>query len=524
MSIKSSSQLGLLGLDSSILKARARKAIGGTITEDSYYIIHTFTGSGTFYPIDSLVAEILIVGAGGAGSYGTINATSTGGGGGGAGGVVYKNNYSLTPFTSYSVVVGAGGTGGPGPANTPGIPNEYGTPGDNSSFGIITAQGGGGGGTQSRTGKNGGSGGGGGNGTGQSSGTYGQGNIGGGGFPSGGSAGGGGARNVGQDGQSLILSGNGGDGVYIMTGTTMVFVAGGGGGGLGDRSPAPTVGTGGRGGGGNGGAPSGTQGSVGTINTGGGAGGSGGFSAGVNGGSGIVIVRYLKQPLPTIVTNNLLFKLDGSSYGKAQGTTWTDQSSSAYTGSLTTGVTYSNDFGGSLNFTGSSNYASFGNILDFSTATFSSGFTIDIWTCPTLKPTSSVQSIFSSAWGTSGTQWQVYVWYDSSNRFGTTQRYSGSQNDFSTVLAYPLNNWYNITVTSNNSTCTIYINGVSISSSATGQPNNSDVTRDIRIGGFPTYSGADYYGKVGSVNIYNRPLTATEVLQNFNALRNKYYI
>ena len=116
----------------------------------------------------------------------------------------------------------------------------------------------------------------------------------------------GGAKQAGQNSASVGVSGDGGDGytegsdsVYdweAADGSTQVFkingtansYAGGGGG----TTISGTAGSGGLGGGGNGGNYSGGNGTDGTDGTGGGAGGSKESSA-QNGGSGVVIIRYV---------------------------------------------------------------------------------------------------------------------------------------------------------------------------------------------------------------------------------------
>lgn len=241
------------------------------------------------------VAVLVVAGGGGGGS-------GTGGGGGGAGGVIYNSSYSVTPGSSYSIAIGAGGQGS--------INNStQATNGGNSVFDTLTAIGGGYGGNESavagqRNGNSGGSGGGGTyNGTG-GAGTVGQGNNGGTGISgsnrwSGG--GGGGAGAVGQAGQSFT-GGNGGNGLaYTISGITAYYGGGGAGGVQSSSGGTVTRGRGGAGGGGDS-TPdnTGSQTSIGfsgANGTGGGGAGSGDSSSSIagNGGSGIVIISW-KQP------------------------------------------------------------------------------------------------------------------------------------------------------------------------------------------------------------------------------------
>ena len=224
-----------------------------------------------------------------------------------------------------------------------------------------------------------------------------------------------------------------------------------------------------------------------------------------------------------LTTRELVFNLDVAapeSY-PGSGTSCYDISNNTTNvnvGTLTNGPTYNSGNGGYLSFDGVDDYVTFGNIIDF--ATYTSGFTIDLWTYPTSATVFS--SIFSSAWGTSGTQWQVYVWYNTSSQFGTTQRYSGTQNDFNTSTVFPINNWYNVVVTSNNTTCYIYVNGVSQISNSTGQINNQDSSREIRLGNFKNYSSAQYTGRISNCKVYSRALSATEITQNYNIQKSRF--
>jgi hypothetical protein len=240
--------------------------------------------------------------AGGGGGGGATDGSSYGGGGGGAGG--YRNSFNSeasggggssetaetqTTGTTYTIVVGAGGTGTVMNAANP-------DDAEDSSFigtGIsITSAGGGGGGSRNQNSDDAYAGGCGG-GTASTSttvaaGTSNQGYGGGISDDQRGTGGGGGAGAVGVNGVTGT-GGTGGVGVASdITGSTVT--RSGGGGGSGD-----TIGAGGTGGGGAGGKCNVTA-VAGTANTGGGGGGGGQAdtcadnSAGA-GGSGVVIIR-----------------------------------------------------------------------------------------------------------------------------------------------------------------------------------------------------------------------------------------
>lgn len=304
-------------------------ATGGTVTTSGNYKIHTFTGDGCFTvscagnAVGNNKVDYLIV-AGGGGGGGNVSCTcGREAAGAGAGG--YRESKSLTDprngsgletcqsivvtATTYPVVVGAGGTGGPT------SPAYAGTAGSPSSVFEIVSAGGGQAGLFDGTNGTGGSGGGR---SGSFNGALGnvpevfppQGSPGGGGFNAAGSGGGaGGPGNFSNNNlDSRPYAGtNGGVGVgtdinpSACVGTpgpspTLRYFAGGG------ASAGCTAGTGGYGGGGDSGAynpnPNPGAGVAGTANTGGGGGsGARGGSAAVGGagGKGIVILRYKYQ-------------------------------------------------------------------------------------------------------------------------------------------------------------------------------------------------------------------------------------
>jgi hypothetical protein len=261
------------------------KAIGGTITFANGYWVHTFTGSGTFYALENLIADTLVVAGGGGsgGSYGATGVYGLGGGGGGAGGYILNSSIPILSNTNNLVLVGSGGSAG-----TVGVNDGRGGLGQDSSFGSVIALGGGGGGLAATgnavtaAGSIGGSGGGGSantsgfNGVG-GAGTAGQGFAGGTGavsaFGSGG--GGGGSASAGENGSTTnTTGGQGGLGTLNgISGTTQAYATGG----IGGRVNG--------------------SGGVGSANTGNGANSrnippNSFDSTGFAGGSGIVIVRY----------------------------------------------------------------------------------------------------------------------------------------------------------------------------------------------------------------------------------------
>jgi hypothetical protein len=341
--------IGWININSQISASVTGSVYTGDIVDgETPYRVHVFTGSGSFTPSIGGEVEYLIV-AGGGGVGGDVA------GGAGAGGLL-QGTVIVTPQT-YTITVGGGGAGAAvGSANSAG-----GTSGQNSSAFGLTAIGGGYAASINRNSLSGGSGGGG---TYLSfvgaAGTEGQGYSGG----TGGSvayvtAGGGGS---GAPGSSASGNDAGVGGIgrpSSITGTT-VFYAGGGGGGS-------SVGNLGAPGGLGGGGPGKDRTTIfpgwnGAPNTGGGGGGNAHpHYGGANGGSGIVVVRYKinsgKTSPKLSVSEGLVFSLDPSdlrSFRYNENTTTCYDSVYNLTGTLETGVNYSNDRSGIFTFNGSS--------------------------------------------------------------------------------------------------------------------------------------------------------------------------
>jgi hypothetical protein len=295
--------------------------VSSTVGSTTRLTFATTGGCSWTVPTGVRYMKFLIVAAGGGGGGGAY------GGGGGGGAVIQSTSVAVTAGESFSISVGAGGTGGDDllTASENNSENYAGANGGDSSIGSYIAKGGGGGagyyeeaiGDRFRArglvgGNQGGSS--------QNSfgynlaftsvtnqasasslsptnrieifGNHQGGNTLGASYLLAG-AGGGGAEKSGGDVTQDGRGGNGGAGIPInFTGTTTYF-GGGGGGGATNSSGSFVAGTGGLGGGGAGGlAGAGENGAANTGGGGGGAGFNGTAKNGGNGGSGLIIISY----------------------------------------------------------------------------------------------------------------------------------------------------------------------------------------------------------------------------------------
>jgi len=209
-----------------------------------------------------------------------------------------------------------------------------------------------------------------------------------------------------------------------------------------------------------------------------------------------------------IVKDGLVLDLDAAkrdSYPGA-GTVWSDISGNGYIGVLTNGPTYNSSNGGSIVFDGSNDcvvISSNSNVLSKTSYTKISWFYI----------TSYLYNIISG--GNSG---QHAFWLA-----GTSNLRAGHNGSWSTVVSttnLSLNTWYFGAVTFNTTTgWKLYVNGLpeSTSSDTTTYTGNDEVL----IGSYATGTNV-FGGRIAVAQVYNRVLSDSEILQNYNAVKGRY--
>ena len=155
--------------------------------------------------------------------------------------------------------------------------------------------------------------------------------------------------------------------------------------------------------------------------------------------------------------------------------------------------------------------------------------TIDIWT----KPTSTTQQkTLISKWGSSADFNFCFLLFLNWFAQGNIYFLVGSANgDGYSTHSIPHNlstsAYTNYTIVYDNGNVSWYRNGVFIQTETNGNPRLRSVTTPVTIGA--DYDGGaggvltrSYDGIIPNVRLYSRPLTADQVLQNFNATRTTY--
>lgn len=230
---------------------------------------------------------------------------------------------------------------------------------------------------------------------------------------------------------------------------------------------------------------------------------------------------------PKIVTDRLAYCIDpGNPNSYTSGsTTLYDISRNEYTGSIQGDFPYSSTY--ALQFDGVSDFISLGTRTPNLYPTTDS-YT---WTGWLKYASHSSQIWYGNAGGgsdgfgivLSATQLRVEV-------FGTTGPLSNPrQQTYATVTPY-FNTWHQLTIVLNRDgfTINIYINGVLITNGTLTDWTNIRQEPSAGFNGLyiGCYNGAAnlgwYSGLMGTIHIYRKALSATEVLQNYNATKGRY--
>lgn len=231
---------------------------------------------------------------------------------------------------------------------------------------------------------------------------------------------------------------------------------------------------------------------------------------------------------PNIIQSGLVLSLDAGNVRSypGSGTTWFDVSSRKTNATLTNGPTYSSEVKGNIVFDGSNDYVdcSLGAGL-----TGTGDWTMEAWFKVNGAPSVvGYQNVIVDTDATGGSANMIAVDYGSYHGGSPNQLVYASRpstgGGYTNLLGPVLTQgvWYNAAVVRNGTTSTtLYTNG---NSSNTYNGNVGTATQPlVRIGRWT--DGTNYANvSIALVKIYNRALSASEIQQNFNAVRGRYGI
>jgi hypothetical protein len=240
-----------------------------------------------------------------------------------------------------------------------------------------------------------------------------------------------------------------------------------------------------------------------------------------------------------IVTNGLILNLDAAnprSYPQPyNGTTWSNlvAVSSSLAGSLVNGVGYTGSNGGALVFDGTNDYTAMtGNTFNYSPGT-TGELTLEAWVYATgpfstypPENITAIGGIIGQGIYNNTTGWGLGIQRAGAGSFQYEfQTRNVSIASITTKADFTTGSWSHVVGSfTRNDFSRIYLNG-NLAGSASSTPYNGiTLTPNINDAAIGRAGGSNFSigGRVAIGRLYNRPLTSTEVLQNFNATRARF--
>lgn len=236
--------------------------------------------------------------------------------------------------------------------------------------------------------------------------------------------------------------------------------------------------------------------------------------------------RNIKKYVATenSVNDGLVLNYDASNSRSYVGTgvTINNLSGIGNTGILVNGPTFSQLNGGSIVFDGTNDYI---NVADSPSLGMSSVNTVTVyaWFYATADGINSTREIihkrnndptyvsYGISWGSSSNKNILF------SRFGFDD---GTVSDLNSD-ALPKLKWINACTTFDGSNHNMYIDGYLVKNATVSNKRIKDDNLPVTLGSF---NGSQEYfqGYISDAKIYNRALSSTEVLQNYNATKNRY--
>ena len=220
---------------------------------------------------------------------------------------------------------------------------------------------------------------------------------------------------------------------------------------------------------------------------------------------------------PDINENGLILHLDAANNKSypGTGTTWTDLSGNGNNGTLTNGPTFNAANMGSIVFDGTNDYIYRSSLSNFNSSTY----TILLW--GKFVSVSSSGILFNLGRSPSDANSEAQLYYNNSRLVYWDYDGSMAFNFIQSSGTLSTNVYQYLGFTKNSTNGTFYINGYS-SGTGTAAFDANISTNDFTIGADIRDSINYVNGNISQFLLYNRVLTASEVLQNYNATKSRF--
>ena len=225
---------------------------------------------------------------------------------------------------------------------------------------------------------------------------------------------------------------------------------------------------------------------------------------------------------PEIVNNGLVLHLDAAnprSY-PGTGTSYFDMSSAVNNSTLVSGPAFVTSNKGNFLLDGVNSYVDCGVTSQIGSSL--TGLTASIW----VNSSSRTPRCIAENGSNYNTN-TFYIFQEDVNYIRFLVHGSVTYDGVDSNYVYQLNTWYNLVgVWQSGSRVDLYTNGVLTNGTRGGSAQTTvrNGNTNLHIGNRPGNTTFRFSGNIGPAMFYNRALSATEILQNYNALRGRYSI
>ena len=227
---------------------------------------------------------------------------------------------------------------------------------------------------------------------------------------------------------------------------------------------------------------------------------------------------------PEIVEDGLVLALDAANSKSypGSGTTWYDLSGNGLNGSLNNGPTFDSGNQGSIDFDGTDDEVRLNGV---GVSSWSDPFTMEVWM---YVPTGAVwantrlSTIFAVVGGYSG-MYGLAKW-PTEGKAGFYVR--GDNGGISSIITgLERDTWHNLVGVWTGTAAYLYHNGTLTSgpngSARTGVPDTTILTLGLARA-FSGSTGTYFEGRMAIARYFSKALTASEILQNYNATKSRF--
>jgi hypothetical protein len=224
---------------------------------------------------------------------------------------------------------------------------------------------------------------------------------------------------------------------------------------------------------------------------------------------------------PKIVTDGLVLCLDAGNTKSYIGSgTWSDISRGGNNGTLTNGPTFSSLNGGSILFDGVNDSLTFSNNSNLYFLNNSS-YTLSIF-AKIVTSDSTFRGLINREYGSPRNGYNLWFYRDSPTVIAiASERFGGTGQKVTYILLNNeecINVWNQYLVTYDGITLKFYLNGI-FKHSTLADGNITNTTGTLEIAKRQT----DYGNcSISNVQIYNKSLSSSEILQNYNSTKTRY--